>query len=254
MIFERSNHKEEPEIRALNKDIKRYRRYNLAASGAVVSFLCKLMAVLFAVLTPLIALSFAGNVIFRIPDLYSFDLERTLVAEDINLNAQSGEIASLLSDYMMHKRDDFQIRTEYQGIEKPVFTLNDGLAVGRYRAFLDTTFAAFCVMFPLFIAFFILLYHLGRKRYLRRAYWGGIALFFVLLLGMAELVRSAALRFMLLHDVLKVNFGIGDVLPQLFGDGYRLEVFIAVFVISVILIIVGNSVTRILTRDERLFD
>jgi hypothetical protein len=95
---------------------------------------------------------------------------------------------------------------------------------------------------------------MGRKRYLRRAYGGGVALFFMLVIGMAELVRSEELRFIVLHDVLKVNYGIGDVLPQLFGSGYHLIVFFAVTVISLLVVIIGSSVTRLLTKDDRIFD
>jgi hypothetical protein len=67
---------------------------------------------------------------------------------------------------------------------------------------------------------------------------------------MAELVRNVELRFSLMHDILGVNYGNGDVLPQLFDECYKLEGFIMIVVISAILMVIGNSVTRILTKEK----
>jgi hypothetical protein len=45
----------------------------------------------------------------------------------------------------------------------------------------------------------------------------------------------------------------GDVLPLLFGQGFRLTAWIAVVVISFVIVIIGHSLVRVFTKESKMF-
>jgi hypothetical protein len=206
-----------------------------------------------------------ANVVFRVPDLYSFDMGRTVVADDIELkvavvkndietNITNTAVGEMISDYMLHKTDYFQLRAEYQGREKPVFSINDGMNMSRYRTLLDRCLAAAVLCLIAVVCIFIFLYRTGAKRALRNGYRVAVVVYLLMCAGMSEFVRAGgAVRDFVFHVLLNVRPQNGDVLPLLFGQGYRLGAWIAIIVISLVLMIVGNSVVRIFTKEHKMF-
>ncbi|MDR2156703.1 MAG: hypothetical protein LBO81_02845, partial [Clostridiales Family XIII bacterium] len=125
--------------RNIRKHIRKYDAADSNAAKTARSVLGVALAAVFALTVPISAIFFAANLVFRLPDLYNFDISRTVVAEDIELKTKTDAIGDLISDYMFHRTDYFQLRAEYQGREKPVFSINDGMNIGRYRTLLDHT-------------------------------------------------------------------------------------------------------------------
>ncbi|MDR0357076.1 MAG: hypothetical protein LBH63_01700 [Clostridiales Family XIII bacterium] len=243
--------------RRVQRNLRRYiRKYNATepkTAGAIRSALAVALAAIFALAVPVFSVVFAANVVFRMPDLYNFDVGRTVVADEIELNIKTDAIGDLISDYMFHKTDYFQVRAEYQGREKPVFSINDGMNMSRYRKLLDRSFIVLCASAVSGVAIFVLLRKTGRKRGLRNGYRAGIALCALAYLGMGEFVRNEGLRSTLLRVLLNVRPQNTDVLPLLFGEGYRLGAFIAIVVISGVIVIVGFSVVRLFTKVNKMF-
>jgi hypothetical protein len=187
------------------------------------------------------------------PDLYNFDVSRTVVAADIELKVGSEAIGDLISDYMFHKTDYFQLRAEYQGREKPVFSINDGMNMSRYRQLLDRSVLAFGLCLAIGVAVFAGLCAAGRRRALRNGCRVGLALCVPALGGLAELAHNDDVRDTVLRVLFNIRTQSGDVLTQLFGEGYRLEALIAVTVISAVIAIITHSIVRVFTKERRTF-
>lgn len=213
----------------------------------------KFLAVLLALILPFIGLVATSNLVFRIPDLYNFDLSRSMSSDEINLKLAGGEVGRLISSYMLHKTDYFQIRANFQGREKPVFSVNDGMTAGRYRSVLDKSFVILCVMLPLFLACCIFLYRFENRRLLRRSYQAG-CVFFVLICALLFWgVQNEGARVAVLRGLINIRETTADILPELFGDGFRLTALAAIIVLSLVIIGTGHSVIRSLTKEEKIF-
>jgi hypothetical protein len=251
--------------RNIKKHTRKYNKIDLNAAGKARSVVCITLAVIFAMAVPVMAVLSVANVIFRVPDLYSFDMGRTVVADDIELkvavvkkdvetNITNTAVGELISDYMLHKTDYFQLRAEYQGREKPVFSINDGMNMSRYRSLLDRSLVVAGLCLIAGVCIFLFLYRTGAKRALRNGYRGAVLIYMLMCAGMGEFVRTGgAVRDFVFYSLINVRPQNGDVLPLLFGQGYRLSAWISIVVISFVVIIVGHSVTRIFTKEVKMF-
>jgi hypothetical protein len=239
--------------RNINRYIKKYDATESNAASKARFVFGVIFAALFAVTVPVTTVFFAANIVFRVPDLYNFDVSRTVVTEDIELKVKTDAIGDLISDYMLHKTDYFQLRAEYQGREKPVFSINDGMNMSRYRTLLDRCFIVFCLSLIVGVALFVVFCGTRRKRVLRNGYRVAVALWLLTVCGMTGLVYDDDVRNTALRVLLNVRPQSNDVLPALFGAGYRLEVLIAVTVISMVLVIIGHSVVRVFTKENKMF-
>jgi hypothetical protein len=239
--------------RNIRKNITRYDKTHSDPAGMFRRLFSKLLAILLVLILPFIGLIATSNLVFRIPDLYNFDLSRSMSSDEINLKLEGGEVGRLISGYMLHKTDYFQIRANFQGREKPVFSVNDGMNAGRYRNILDKSLIMLCVILPLFLICCVLLYQLESRRLLRRSYQAG-CIFFVLICALLFWgIQNETARVAVLRGMINIRETTADILPELFGDGFRLAALAAIIVLSLVIIGIGHSVIRALTKEEKIF-
>jgi hypothetical protein len=93
----------------------------------------------------------------------------------------------------------------------------------------------------------------GKKRALRNGYRVACLLYLLAVCGLVGLIYDDAARNTALRVLLNVRAQHSDVLPLLFGEGFRLEALIAITVISLVTVIVGHSVVRVFTKESRMF-
>lgn len=202
---------------------------------------------------PLVALSASANLVLRLPDLYKFELERTEVARDINLNLSGEELSDFISEYMCGKEESFQLKAEYDGREKNIFTATEEAVMSQFRNIMDISRI---VLGALFIFVLLAYWHLlrqKRKEALRFAYKAGVITYIVLaaILTVGFLVES--LRGMIMDFAIGGHFAPEDLLPQLFGNTIILEATIIIIIISAIIMVIGRAITWRLTKPERIF-
>jgi hypothetical protein len=245
---------------ALKRNLKRsIRPYNETKSPNIGGFASRVIALILAILFALsmvaISIPTASNIIFRVPDLYSFDLARTGVLKEASLDVKADKVGDVFADYMMHKTDDFQLTATFQGRKKPVFTVGDGAAIQKLRRELDTTLPAVPAGLIVFLIAFIYLYKMGRFRTLRRAYGSAWIIYILSMGGLAFALYYGNVGKQIWRDVLGIKLSRSDMLPSLFDSSYFISAYVAVAVISLVLMIVGSSITFALTRNkERMFD
>jgi hypothetical protein len=242
--------------RNLRRNITPYNETEGADIGGFASrIISYLLAILFALSVIFITMPTAANIIFRVPDLYSFDLSRTGILKEASLDVKTSKVGGVISDYMMHKTDDFQLTAKFQGRAKPVFTIGDGAAMQKLRRVLDGTVPAVPAGLAVFLIAFICLYKMQRFKYLRRAFGAAWVIYVLTLIGLAVALYYGDVKMQIWHDILGIRLSGTDMLPGLFGSGYFLSAYISVTVISLVIMIVCGSVTFALTRNkDRMFD
>lgn len=70
------------------------------------------------ILTPGVLLSFAFNLVVRMPDFYRFELNRNDTERELSLSAGQGELAEVLSHYMWGKTPDLVLEQENENTEQ----------------------------------------------------------------------------------------------------------------------------------------
>jgi hypothetical protein len=237
--------------RNLKRNIHPYNEVSVDVPGLTTRLVSFFLAFLLAVAVPVMAITAAANLTLRIPDLYSFDLTRTESLMRANLTVENGDVSTLISDYMMHKVDAFQMTAEYQGRQQPVFSIGDGAAMQKLRRQLDRTLPAPPIGLLLLAAGILVLCRLQRFRLLRRAYLASWVLYLILLGLLAFELYYGNAKTQVWEDVLGIRPGTADILPTLFGNGFFLSAFIVVSAVSLVVMVVGNSITFALTRNRQ---
>ncbi|MDR3305077.1 MAG: hypothetical protein LBS85_03460 [Clostridiales Family XIII bacterium] len=241
--------------REIKRNIAGYRETRRGSqSGALTYALMRVCAVLLAVMIPFTAALFAGNIIFRVPDLYSFEIGRSEILKDLELSVSADEIADAISEYMMHKSEELSVTAEVRGKQIPVFGFMEQVRVHALRGVLDKSFVVMCAMAVLSAVFFVLVLFFGRKKYLRHSFLAAIAVYIAIMCGTLYLAAADGALDPLMEKLLGDAPRPGDLLPEMFGQVFRMEAFAAVFVISLFVFVIVYSIAKRLTREEeRMF-
>jgi hypothetical protein len=223
------------------------------AADVVGGVLIGVCAVLLAVLLPLATVMAGVNIVFRIPDLYAFEVDRGEVLNEVKLEITAEQIGDVISDYFRHKTDDFTLTAELRGRTIQVFTFFEKARMEQFRMILDKCLTVLAGAAGLFVVLFFLLFAFGRKRLLRGAFRGSVAVY-ILMIGFAgAFVGIDTLRTQIM-GMLELTFSGDERLLQFFGPVYRIEAAGAVIGISLILYVAIFSVARRLYwEEERLF-
>jgi hypothetical protein len=224
------------------------------------------------VIAVFVALSLAGafiplavNLVFRIPDLYSFDLGRTQALADTGANVTADKVADAVSSFMRHKTDQLQVTADpvkdpatgevmaEEGDPITLFTAGDGAVMKTLRSFLDNILVIGLTSLVLFVALCAMLTRWRRPRELKRGFIGGFVLYgavicFTALTIVFDLPAKAKAV-----EVMGARFAQEDAMPKLFHDGFFFTSWIAVTVITLVIMLLLLSVMSRLTKSEMMF-
>jgi hypothetical protein len=213
----------------------------------------RLLFGLLILIIPLIALATAANAVFRLPDIYRYEFNRSGVLSEINLEVSSDELSEFFSGYMFGSFDEFQITAFYMGRMRPIFSIGEGVAMEQMRTWLNESLVALCGMFFLMLFIYWFLLRQDRKEAVRIAYRAGMALYAAIAAGASVILLIDDLRQGVMESFFAYTFDESDILPQLLPPQFVSEGQLLIVVISLIILAVGHSVTKRLTRPDRMF-
>ena len=241
--------------RNLNKNLRSFSAPGRDIFAKPFPAFTKILAILLAIFIPLTSLLLAANIVFRVPDLYNFEINRTSALEEAEISVdEDGAIGELISSYMFHKTDTFQILHEFHGGKVGLFTDNDKQAIEKYRAFMDKTFILLVIIFVISIGGFIFMCATKWIRRLRKAYNVAFLFYIAILLGSIAVFLNTEAFASLVNKILGVTLGGNDVLIMIFPPSLVTVSGLAIIAISLLVMLVGNSIVRYLTKDYRMFD
>jgi hypothetical protein len=200
---------------------------------------------------PLTCILTAGNLSARLPDVYRYEFNRSEVINDLGLSVTSDELARFFSKYMTGTLDDFQYTDVKR--DRPIFGIGEGVFMDRLRSLMNISliFLAGTVAIVFFTYWFLL--RQGRKEAIRIAYKAGAVLYAVIAAATAFLLYSHTFPANLPDDFFLYTFEETDVVPQLLPPVIILEHALVSAALSLIMLLIGYSVTKRLTRVTSMF-
>lgn len=202
---------------------------------------------------PVVTILGSLNVVFRMPDLYSFEFTRNQVANEISLSMTDDQLAGFFSDFMTGKEKHFDLFTEYRDREQDVFNATEQANMEYVRKLLNLTLyvlggAAFLMVI---ISLILLLRKL--KYELRVAFKFGILVQTVILVACHVFMNLKDQRQFFYGKLFAHPFGADDVLPLMLTKEFAQISLAAVSVISFILLFILASILWRLTKPRRMF-
>lgn len=86
---------------------------------------------------PLFVLLAADNLVFRLPDMYNYHMLNTEILNEKMISASEGDVAQMISGYMTHRTDEFQMKEDLAYLPDNLFTQADAKMAARMRQALD---------------------------------------------------------------------------------------------------------------------
>ncbi|MDR1496702.1 MAG: hypothetical protein LBS67_07300 [Clostridiales Family XIII bacterium] len=239
--------------RNLRRNIKPWSEDDVAKSHESLARASKVVAVFLALSLSGAFIPLVANIVFRVPDLYSFDLGRTRAIASAGVSVDDDKTADAISSFMRHKTDSLQVKADAKDRQVLLFTSHDGVVMKVLRSFLDNILVIGITSLAVFLALSFILARWNRPRELRRAFAGGFALYGALVCFTAWVIIFSEPAKKIALDVIGVRFTATDMTPRLFGKGFFLTSWAATTVVTLVIMLVLLSVVSRMTKHERMF-
>lgn len=216
-------------------------------------FFYRILFVAIAVCIPLVCITSAFNIVYRLPDLYSYEFNRNQTANEIDLGMKDDELGRFFSDFMKGKEKEFDLFTEYRDREQSVFGTVEKINMENARKLLNDSLFVFGGAALLAVVSYCVLLARKKKYELRVAFKGGIFIFAVLVAALFAALHLDQLREFLYNHIFVSQFGADDVLPLILTEQFAKLSLIAVSAVGLVFLIILASVTWRLTKPRRMF-
>lgn len=218
------------------------------------------MRILYRFLSVLIAICVTGvtilgacNVVFRMPDLYTYEFNSQEISSQIDLGMGDDELGTFFSDFMKGSVDEFHLNAEYRDREQNVFGTVEQINMEHARNLLNDTLYAFGGFAIIMAVLYTVFLHKKWKYELRGAFKLGIVFFIAAQAVLHITFNIASVRSFYYRTIFPNVFGADDVLPLIFTERFaRLSVF-ANSAVAFVLLLILVSVTWKLTKPRRMF-
>jgi hypothetical protein len=216
--------------------------------------LYKILIVVLIICIPLTAIFAASNIALRLPDFYIYEFNKNEVTNEINLKITDEELGTFVSEFMREKHEAFELNVDDMSRDQqPVFNDSEQRIMSNLRDLLNFSFVMMAGLFIIIIAIYWLFLWNKLKWELRFAFKGGLVVFAVLVVLMVAAfnipVTNELVGSFLMMDTLSAE----DALTQMLTHTLARDVLIVGIVISIILLIIGGSITWRLTKPRRMF-
>ncbi|MDR3072956.1 MAG: DUF1461 domain-containing protein [Clostridiales Family XIII bacterium] len=220
-------------------------------SDAIIT---RTVMILFAILFPLCIVCFSANFVFRIPDIYSFDLGRTLSAKEADIDMENKDLAEAISEYMFHSKSLQSLNKSVTKTDgKSAFEKKDLNTLTAYRKSLDKGFLVFCIALVLSVALYAFMLHTKRKRTLRRSFLFSFVGFLFWMVLFVSLLFPAKIRMQIFAGGVVSPANKATMLSTLFDTKLFWEMGAVMVAISLLILFTANSVTRAITKETEIF-
>ena len=241
--------------RQIKRNIKSYLdRQRHESSGAALDAVFHILAALVAILLPISLVALASDIVFRVPDLMAFELDRSGILQETGLDLTPDAVADEISEYLRHKKDVLDLTTQIARKDVPVFSFMDEVNLGRIRALLDKALYPAAGALALSVVLFMIVRLADKRRYLRYAMRVSVFLYICTLCFTVALAFFAPLRERVFAWQPGLEFSETDLLPRLFGGLYPiLSAGMACLISFIIYITLYSVMIRFTKEKEKIF-
>jgi hypothetical protein len=200
---------------------------------------------------PLTCILTAVNLSARLPDVYRYEFNRSEIVSEMGLGVTNDELARFFSQYMLGTLDDFQYTDVKR--DRPIFGIGEAVFMDRLRSLLNMSFVCLVCAVILILFTYVFLLRQNRKEAVRLAYKAGAVLYAVMVAAIAFLLYSNKFPANVLDDFFLYKFEETDAISQLLPPVIIVENALVCAVISLIMLLIGYSFTKRLTRTVGMF-
>ena len=240
--------------REIKKHIKGITRTDLDAPVLVTSVLLKVMAVLLAVMIPITTFGIASNIIFRTPDVYSFEFEKSGAVKQLGIDSTARELGVQVSNFMLHKQNDVKYEIEYNNTSASAFSKIEIAQLKEIRISIDRILVMTIITLALSVAFFVFILRYEEYKYLKYAFRGSIVVFLLIVAFIMIFISSAGVHDKIFEMILDASQNAKSMLPLIFGDSYKLIASLLIGGISLLLYVVIYAIAKRFFRENKMFE
>jgi hypothetical protein len=196
----------------------------------------RILAPILLISIPLFVIIAVDNTLLRLPDLYEYHFLSSETLDERMIAADEDAVSKLMSDYLLHKTDQFQMKEDLEYMPADVFTKADGAMMQMLRTFLDTQ--AMIGVFMLLITIILIVFLLRRKErdLLLQSFYYSLPVFALMKIIEVVLMVFGSLRYRVCGIPTVEMVDSEDLIPALLNNGYFRSLAIAEFALSIVLL------------------
>ncbi len=196
----------------------------------------RILAPILLITIPLFVIMAVDNTLLRLPDVYKYHFLSSEILGDRMVAADEDDVSQLMSDYLLHKTDQFQMKEDLEYMPSDVFTKADGTMMQTLRTLLDTQ--AIIGLFMLLVTIILIVFILRHKEkdLLLHSFYYSLPIFVLMKIMEVVLMVFGSLRYRVFGIPPVEMANLEDLIPALLDNGFFQSLAIAEFVLSVVVL------------------
>ncbi len=185
---------------------------------------------------PLFVIMAVDNTLLRLPDVYEYHFLSSEILNERMVAADEDDVSQLMSDFLLHKTDQFQMKEDLEYMPADLFTNADGVMIRGLRSLLDTQ--AIVGVFMLLITVLMILFLLRKKEkdLLLKTFYFSLPFFIMMKIIEVAMMVFSPLRNRVFGIPTVENAGVEDLIPALLDSSFFRSLAIAEFILSLVLL------------------
>lgn len=180
----------------------------------------RILAPILMISIPLFVIMAVDNTLMRLPDLYNYHFLSTEILNERMVAADEDDVSQLMSDYLLHKTDQFQMKEDLEYLPAEVFTDADGAMMKVLRSLLDTQAIVGVVMLLMTILLIVFIIRQKERDLLLRSFYYSLPLFALFkIIGIVMMVFGP-IRYRVFGIPIAGAEGEGSLIPALLDDSF----------------------------------
>jgi uncharacterized integral membrane protein len=209
----------------------------------------RILAPILILTIPLLVIMTVDNGLLRLPDVYKYHLLSNDVLGERMVAADPDKVSQLMSDYMLHKTDRFQMKEDLEYMPADVFTKADGGMMQSLRSIIDIQAVVGFIALLLTLLLIIFIIKKKERDLLLQSFYYSLPAFVIMkAIGIAMMMFQEA-RFRV-FGISTVDAAVSeDLIPSILDDAFFR--FLAMAQVAVSLVFLGLIYYLVLNLSGR---
>lgn len=213
----------------------------------------RILFIIIAATIPVVCILCAFNLAFRMPDLYVYEFNKNQIADEFDIGMKDEELGQFFSDFMIGKKDNFELFTEYRDREQDVFGTIEQINMENARMLLNDTIYILGGAAVLAVAACSIYLIKKRKHELRSSFKASILVYTIYMIVLFVLFNINQSKEFFYNRIFINQFGTDDVLPLMLTEQFAQMSLVAIAAVSLIILVIFTSIIWRLTKPRRMF-
>lgn len=196
----------------------------------------RILAPILILTIPLFVIITVDNALLRLPDLYEYHFLSSEILSERMVAADEDDVSQLMSDFLLHKTDQFQMKEDLEYMPADVFTKSDETMIQALRSLLDTQAIVGLVMLLITVLLITFLLRQKEKDLLLRTYYYSLPIFVLMKIIEVALMLFEPLRNRVFGIPTVETAGAEDLIPALLDSAFFRTLAIAESALSLVLL------------------